>query len=328
MIKLFEHKVKLTEAYDASAPDWIKTWLAYKPRANYGWRSNRTDTDKINSRSGFSLGKQYDLGNAEWHEEEVPTSPSDPRLKDANRVSFFLMPGSSRVYDPEEGKYNTVEKDTVLAYVSNPDSNGEYWEHKWIPDLNDIGFRANASLKTLLPYFTKYAWVERETNRQNAKDTRQQRRELQQGAIALERKMNDWWDRDASGYIVDKNKYKRLLVSKKANKMVQDALDAINDYLTKSRALITDFVNNVSDKYALQKLAGQYNRNYYSSALHYLDTLLDYASKCNGWLEKLQNNEDLEKSNPLLYHASEVYDITEEAKKAYESLVKAIPTIK
>ena len=75
MIKLIEHKV-IKEAYDDSAPSWIKDLLV---------------SGGVNSGLSSYLGPEYDLGHAHWTEESVPTSPSDPRLKDKNRISFFLL---------------------------------------------------------------------------------------------------------------------------------------------------------------------------------------------------------------------------------------------
>lgn len=308
MIKLFEHKVELTEAYDASAPDWIKQWLSFKPRAS-NWKYNRTKSDNKNSSASAYLGHKFDLGHAEWHEEDVPTSPTDPRLKDEDRISFFLIPGSSSVWDSESGKYITLEKDTILSY----DAGDDY--RKWYPELDELGFRKNASLKTLLPNFTKYAWIEKGSNKQSANDIQNQRKELKKGAIALERIIDGWWNTDKSGYIVDKNKYKKLLVSKNASKIVQKACDEINEYITNAKTLIKDFVSNGIDNFDGWGSRTKIN-NSIQTAMWSLQHLLDYAEKCDKWLQKLDDGEKL--------HDTEIYEIADKASDEYTTLVNAL----
>lgn len=311
MIKLFEHRV-IKEAYDASAPDWIKTWLTKRFRADR-WKYHRTNKDDANSNTSSVMGSQFDLGHAEWHEEDVPTSPKDPRLTDPSRVSFFLIPGSTSIYDYDTRKYNTIEKDTILSYDYGA-SNDPYY--RWYPRLSELGFRSNASLKSLLPRFTKYAWVERDSNKQNAEDIQQQREELQKGAIALQRTMNNWWGhKDASGYIVDRSKYKRLLVSKNASKIVQKACDEINEYITNAKTLIKDFVSNGIDNFDGWKSSNKIGSSI-QTAMWSLERLLDYAEKCDKWLQKLDNGEELSDTA--------IYEIADDASNEYTTLVNVL----
>lgn len=289
MLKIIEHKI-IKEAYDDSAPSWIKDLL----KANLA-------TDQYNAHN-------YDLSHAQWHEEDVPTSPSDPRLKDKNRISYFLMPNAIEKWDRKQHKY--VKKDIVLSY----NASHEDWAGGWNYDLTTLGFRSNASFKTLLPYFTKYAWIEKESNKQNAKEIRDKRAELKDGAIALQRHMASYWqDEDKSGYIVDKDKYKRLLVSKKASKMVQDACNEVNDCITKAKSAINDFVNNLSSRSALYSFKSK-------EAFHYLSDLFYYANQCNAWLEQLDNGKEL--------NDAYIYEIPDKISKAYDKLLKCLPTNK
>lgn len=288
MIKIIEHKI-IKEAYDDSAPSWIKDFLVL---------------NGINSGLASYFGTEYDLGHAEWHEESVPTSPSDIRLKDKNRISFFLVPNAKRFYNRK------LRKMELYPVIFSYDADSGY-SNPWKPSLETLGLRRNASFKTLLPLFTKYAWIEKSSNRQNAKDIHDKRRELQDGAVALQREMSGWWlDKDKSGYIVDKDKYKKLLVSKKASKIIQTTYDEINDYITKSKEAINNFVNNMSSNDDIYKFKSK-------EAFSCLSNLFYYANQCNEWLSQLDKGQKLDDVS--------IYELSKKMSKEYKKLLSYIP---
>lgn len=243
--------IRVLEVFSGSMPGWIK--------------NNLTSINNYEV-----LAKRYDFANADFYEDSIPASNRDKRLKDPNRINFFLL--------------NVHNKLELAIYL-----NGH-----WFTPLKKFGI---GSWQEIVDSTEKFAYAE-VTSGDNAEDLRKARAELKKGAIALQRNIYGWMNnRDKSGYIVDKNKYKKILSTSKLGNYVR-YFDEVNDIIRQAKETISDFVMNIDNIYSIYDLSSYTTKGPGGEKLGYvrengalkdLRDLLRIASNLNDVIKNVQN---------------------------------------
>lgn len=201
----------LTEDFDPSMPNWLKVAIR---DLNSSRNSNHKD---------YSFN--YPLDTLKWTVEPFP----------------------------EKGKLGDIENNEIIALLIDTTGDRHEGFYKVYCPALSIGYDetitinardrkiSNMSLRALAPYVKEFAHaINSSKNRQDVRDKMQDRQDSRKDSI--ERlDVKDYWRHtydklDKSGYVVDPNKYKRLLAKNNADKYAQQLEDlyaVLNDCKSK-----------------------------------------------------------------------------------------------
>ena len=209
--------VVLKEDFDSSMPNWLM-------------RAIKMNNDKHN-RGHKDLNYTMAFDTMKWKVEPFPEKGKLNNINDNEYIALLV----DKSGDEHKGEYTVY---FPSAYIGNDETieiNGRYRKI------------ASMSLRALAPYVKEYAHTIGSSDSVIGVRNKQKDRGIAQSG-SIDRKSNDynWWSGDKldkSGYIVDPNKYKRLLAQNKHTEYA-DRLNDLFIVLSDVRTKLKDFMSN------------------------------------------------------------------------------------
>ena len=227
LLRMEEASELLTEDFDESTPMWLR-------------KAIKQDTS-FKSRSGYVNNRELPLDNMDWIEAPFPGKGKVPT--DRYNVYYMSVNGNKFVYSPDLG-IGTDEK---------------------IASGNGMRSISNFSMSSLAPYVTSYAYSMK-TNDTGApggygyynqdprvSNKRYSRSMARQGMIDRNTPRDGYQYNDdksyydKSGYLVDPEKYKKLLASQKSGTQGIKKLEKVYNILSSYRTKLQDYKVNIPD---------------------------------------------------------------------------------
>ena len=268
----------LTEDFDPSMPNWLM-------------RSIKMNNVQRNS-DHKDVNYTMPLDTMKWEVEPFPEKGKLGDIADSQYIALLI----DKSGDEHRGQYIIY---FPAAYIGN---------HETIY-INGRNRRIDSmSLKALAPYIKEYAHtVDFVTDVTNVRQKQMDRATAQDGMVNRKPDANDWWSRDKrdkSGYIVDPNKYKRLLAQNKQDKysdrlndlylVLSDVRNTLKDYMSSDDTIPTAGKKDYGRDNKFNKGSRAYKE--YSAALaEYGDALADLDNIASGkkdmWGESFESFE-------------------------------------
>lgn len=248
---------KLTESFDPSMPNWLKVAIREMNTRNY--------------RYGKSIGQSYSLDTLKWTVEKFPEKGKFDQIS-PNEIFALLLDESG---EDNAGKYIVYCPKLGIGDFATMNVNGR---ERQISKM---------SLKALAPYVKEFAHaIDSTQDRDNVYNKRTDRIDSRRNMITRSDETPPYWEkgyRDASGYLVDPNKYKKLLAQNNADKYAKQ-LEDLYIVLNDTKEKISSFVsNNIPDA-----SAGIYNGSY-SKIRTIIDTYRDACGEYQDAIKSLDN---------------------------------------
>ena len=208
-----------------------------------------------------TLKEDFDPSMPNWLMRAIKLNNSNKSF--SHRDLNYTMPFDTMKWEvepfPEKGKLDTIGNNEYIALLidaSGDEHKGDYvvyFPAAYIGNYETITVNnrnrqiSSMSLRALAPYVKEFAHtVGNEKSVNDVRQKRQNRAIAQDGSIDRTIDQDDYWSRDIrdkSGYIVDPNKYKRLLAQNKQGEY-SDRLDDLFLVLTDVRTKIKDYMSN------------------------------------------------------------------------------------
>lgn len=216
-----DENFKLTEDFDSSMPEWLKRAIRIMNQGTYSHK----DTEF-----------QYPLDTLKWNIIDTPTQGTLSKIQSLDDIVACLIDKSG---DKHYGHYIVYCPDLYLGMDDVITINGRSRQ------INKISFT------TLAPYIKEIAIAKNATNDLYSNRNKRNQRYYNKPDNKFtryndENKLNYSDELDKSGYIVDPNKYNKLL----AKLHIEDYADQLNDLyivLNDIKNLAKDTINNNMD---------------------------------------------------------------------------------
>lgn len=271
----------------------------------------------------ITLTEDFDSSMPNWLMRAIKKHNASRNI-DGHKDINYNMPLDTLKWEvkpfPEKGKLDNIGNNEYIALLI--DKSGDEHQGNYIiyfPAANIGNYEtitingrnrsiSSMSLRALAPYVKEYAHtVDRVADIQDLRQKQQDRATSQQGLIDRKSNEYDFWSRDIrdkSGYIVDPNKYKRLLAQNKQDKYA-DRLNDLYVVLMDVKSNLSSYMSNDDTipspgkrDYGKDNKFNKGSRAYkeysaalseYSSALEYLDNIK--AGEKDRWGESFEQFE-------------------------------------
>lgn len=265
---------KLTEDFDSSMPQWLMKGVRIS-------NQNGKHDDYI---------QQYPLDTLKWNVTEAPDKGKLDECEKNGEIYAVLIDTSG---DRHSGNYIVYSPALHLNSEETIEINNRDRKIRTI------------SLKTLAPYIKEFAFAQNSSKANDEVHDKRHNRYNDRDGAENRRDPNDWYNSyngsyvDKSGYIVDPNKYKRLLAQNNSSKymtrledvyvVLMDIRDKIKNYIsTKSDIALRDPKNKQTGSYnsktQISDIMSKYDSavSYYEWATDQLDNIMKGKDNWSG----------------------------------------------
>lgn len=274
-----DESVKLTEDFDPSMPNWLMRAI------------------KINNQNSHMLHKDfaynYELDKLKWTIDDVPEKGKLSQYFDNGYLCAVLIDKSG---DEHIGNYIVY---APSLYIGNDETIEVNGRNRRIDSM---------SMKALTPYIKEIAYTQLDNSELRQKQS--DRYDSQKGTIDRydlgSKPYNK--DIDKSGYIVDPNKYTKLL----AKLHLTDYSNRLSDLyvvLSNVKSKIKDFVNADNFLPDAKNDASKYSVDYNSSARYFQTIYTNYTKAIENYKYAMEELDNIEKEKENRWYDTPAFEV-------------------
>lgn len=277
-----DESVKLTEDFDPSMPNWLMRAI------------------KINNQYSHMIHKDfaynYELDKLKWTIDDVPEKGKLSQYTDKDYLFAVLIDKSG---DKHAGNYIVYSPGLYIGMGETIEINGR---NRGIVTM---------SMKALAPYIKEIAYTKLDNSELRQKQN--DRFDSQKGTIDRYDVNNNPYNKDIdkSGYIVDPNKYTKLLAKLHLNDF-SDRLSDLYVVLTNVKSKIKDFIsadNFLPDAKDAKNDTHSLTPNYKAPAQNFESIYNDYKYAIKNYKDAIETLEDIEKEKEDYWNNTPAFEI-------------------